>query len=512
MSIELNEEFRRSLELMENTCRNILIIGKAGTGKSTLLDYFRKHTTKKVVVIAPTGVAAVNVQGETIHSFFGFRPDITPERVRKKSRNKIYQELDTIIIDEISMVRADLLDCVDKFLRLNRDSPHTPFGGVQMIFIGDLYQLPPVIQEREKTVFKTLYSSGYFFSARVFRELDLELVELEKIYRQKDPLFIKILNSIRNNTVTEEELEILNRRVRKNIEIEDLPYYIFLTSTNRVAERINRTRLERINSPSYTFEGKIWGEFEEKYLPTDYLLHLKEGAQVMLLNNDEYGRWVNGTIARVREIHDSGEEGSILVELPGGEIEEVTPFKWELYHFQWNEEKNRLESKVIGEFVQYPLRLAWAITIHKSQGKTFERAVIDISGGVFAPGQVYVALSRCESLEGIILTQPIKKKHIFMDRRVVKFLTHLQYQQAEKILPLDKRIGIIQQAIERRTPLRITYLKPNDEKSSRIIRPLEIGEMKYRGKTFLGVSAYCTRKKDKRVFRIDRILELEPLS
>ncbi len=510
-SIEITPEFEKALNLLENTSQHVFLTGKAGTGKSTFLDYFRRTTSKNIAVVAPTGVAAVNVKGETIHSFFGFRPDITPDKVRtSKHRAKVLRRLDTLVIDEISMVRADLLDCIDKSLRLHREEPSLPFGGVQMIFIGDLYQLPPVIKGKEREVFQGYYQSGYFFHAHVFKELEVEFIELEKIYRQKDPQFIKILNAIRNNTVTEEDLSLLNQRVRKDIKIEDLPYYIFLTSTNQTAERINQRQLEKINAPLHILEGEIGGEFQEKYLPTDYRLPLKEGAQVMLLNNDELGRWVNGTLGKVVKIEE-GEEPAVLVELPEGNIEPVYPFKWELFHFQWNEKEGKVESKAIGYFIQYPLKLAWAITIHKSQGKTFDRVVIDISGGIFAPGQIYVALSRCQTLEGIILTQPIERKHIFLDREIVRFLTHFQYQRSEKKLPLKEKVRIIEKAIRERSPLLITYLKPTDEKTKRIIHPLRVGEMQYRGKPFLGVEAYCEKRGEKRIFRVDRILKIDPL-
>ena len=230
----------------------------------------------------------------------------------------------------------------------------------------------------------------------------------------------------------------------------------------------------------------------------------------MLLNNDEFGRWVNGTIGKVVDIkEDKGNDDIIYVKLPEGNIEEIKPHKWELFHFQLNSETKKLESEVIGDFIQYPLKLAWAITIHKSQGKTFDRVIIDISGGIFAYGQVYVALSRCRSLEGIILTKPIKKKHIFMDREIVDFLTKYQYKISEREIPLEEKIEIIKEAIKGNRPLRITYLKPNDEKSKRIIEPVKVGKMEYTGKSFIGVEAYCHKREDTRVFRVDRILEIE---
>lgn len=511
--IELNEEFKKALDLLENTSRNIFITGRAGTGKSTLLEYFRNTTRKKTVFLAPTGVSAVNIRGETIHSFFGFKPNITLDKIKKikfRKKSEIYRKIETIVIDEISMVRADLLDCMDKFLRLNRENLTQPFGGVQMVFIGDLYQLPPVILNKEREVFSSYYRSGYFFDARVFKNIEMEFIELEKIYRQKDQEFIRILNAIRNNTVRDEDLNILNKRVKPDLKIEELNYYIYLTTTNKLASRINQMQLKKIKSRVYTFDGKIRGEFDKSYLPAEYELKIKIGAQVMLLNNDEYGRWINGTIAKVVDIReDKLNRKVIYVELPAGNIEEVKPYKWEIFHFQLNPQTQLLEAKSMGEFVQYPLKLAWAITIHKSQGKTFERVVIDISGGIFAYGQVYVALSRCRSLEGIILTRPIKKKHIFMDKKIVDFLTRYQYKISERDLPLSEKIKIIKRAIENDQSIQITYLKTNDEKSKRIIKPLKVGRMNYAGKEFTGIEAYCFRRNEMRIFRVDRILKIE---
>ncbi len=506
-NIELNEEFKQALNILENTTRNIFITGKAGTGKSTLLDYFRNNTRKKAVVLAPTGVAAVNVKGETIHSFFRFKPDITVEKIKKIKSPKtsvLYREIETIIIDEISMVRADLLDCVDAFLRLNGKKRKLPFGGVQMVLIGDLYQLPPVIQSKEKEIFNSYYKSCYFFDAKVFDGLQLEFIELQKIYRQKDEKFISILNAIRNNTVDAKSLQVLNQRLAPDFKIDQLDYYIYLTPTNRLAAEINNQQLDKLKTKLQMFQGQIEGDFDQKYLPTDYELKIKEGAQVMLLNNDELGRWVNGTVGRVTEIKDD----VITVELPEGRLEDVRPNKWELFHFQFNVHSQRLETEVVGYFIQYPLKLAWAITMHKSQGKTFDKIVVDVSGGIFACGQVYVALSRCRSLEGIVLIKPIEKKHILMDWRIVNFLTKYQYKISEEAAPLEEKLKIIQQAIDEGKSLKITYLKATDEKSQRTIRPLRLGKMTYLDKPFLGIAAYCFERKEERTFRVDRILQI----
>ncbi len=511
-AIELNEGFRRALNLMENTDKNLFITGRAGTGKSTLLSYFRANTRKRVVVLAPTGVAALNVQGQTIHHFFGFKPDITPDKVSRvhvdPEQAELYRSLDTIVIDEISMVRADLLDCVDQFLRLNGPREDRPFGGIQLIFIGDLYQLPPVVTGKEKQAFGSLYQTPYFYSARVFDSLDMEFVELEKIYRQHDPQFIDLLNAIRNNSVTEEQLELLNQRCRPDFEPAPDDFYVHLTTTNQLAERINQRQLAKLKGQPYVLTGRIKGKFGEEYLPTVVDLPVKIGAQIMMVNNDPDGRWVNGSLGRVTDIlQPRGGEPVVLAELADGGEVEITPHTWEIFRFY--AEDGELKSEVIGKFTQYPFMLAWAVTIHKSQGKTFDRVIIDIGRGTFAHGQVYVALSRCTTLEGIILKKPIRKKHVWTDYKVMDFLTRYQYEKAEQAFPVSEKIKLIERAIRNEVALEIVYLKPNDEKTRRVIWPERLGEMEYRGQKYLGLQAFCTKRKAKRVFRVDRILEIK---
>ncbi|MGB9742381.1 MAG: ATP-dependent DNA helicase [bacterium] len=438
MKIELNPGFRRALELMTSGRQHLFVTGSAGTGKSTLLEYFRTHTHKRVVVLAPTGVAALNVRGETIHSFFRFKPDITVQKVRrlpKKSR-RIYEQVETIVIDEISMVRADLLDCVDRFLRLNRTQPDQPFGGVQMIFIGDLYQLPPVVTAQEQPLFCTHYSSPYFFDADVFQDLKFEFVQLEKVYRQQDAEFIELLNQIRTNTITEPGLALLNSRVGVQLNPTADDFVVYLTTRNEAAARINNHYLARLPGKTWQFSATISGSFDRNSYPTDYLLTLKPGAQVMMLTNDPKGRWVNGTLGRVKDIIYDPDEDSELIAVQFQDRNQalVAPFTWEIFHFRYNEHRREIETEVLGTFTHYPLRLAWAVTIHKSQGKTFDRVIIDLGSGTFAPGQVYVALSRCTSFGGIALTRPVKKEHIFTDWRIVRFLAEL-HQRAARSIP-----------------------------------------------------------------------------
>ena len=504
--IEINSRFAEALRLMEETGKNIFITGRAGTGKSTLLEYFRSITRKKIVVLAPTGVAAVNISGQTIHSFFGFKPDVTMDKVKKEAKKKaspIYKNLDAVVIDEISMVRADLLDCVDQFLRLNGKIPGAPFGGIQMILIGDLYQIPPVVSGQERAIFKEYYESEYFFDAKVFKDMEIAFLELEKIYRQTDQAFIDLLNKIRNKTVTANDIEAINRRVAGDDQ--ELPgEIIYLTTTNAMAEKRNEAELDKLPGKCHYFIAEIGGAVDKKYFPAEEVLQLKEGAQVMLLNNDAEGRWINGTIGTVSEIEEDG----LAVRLLDGATETVKPYKWSINRFFWDQDTGSVASETMGTFKQYPLKLAWAITIHKSQGKTFDHVAIDLGRGAFASGQLYVALSRCRSLGGIYLKRKIKESDARIDWRVVKFITGCQYRLSEKNMPIDEKVRLIEQAIESKSALEITYLKSKDEKTRRIISPRCVRDMEYMGKIFLGMEAYCHARKALRNFRVDRILEI----
>lgn len=439
----MTADFSRALEMMEKSRHNIFVTGRAGTGKSTLLHLFREKTRKNIAVLAPTGVAAVNVKGQTIHSFFGFRPDITFSKVKRVNEgNEVYQKLETIVIDEISMVRADLVDCIDKFLRLNGPDRNRAFGGVQMIFIGDLYQLPPVVTSEEKSVFDAQYSSPYFFSASSFNDaqfsmfepaVELQYVELQEIFRQTDREFIDILNAVRENTVTSQHLEKLNTRVQEKVSVlspkkkekkKKSDMHMYLTTTNAAAAIINERELALLSADEYVFDAAVKGEFDAKSMPTDGRLKVKIGAQIMMLNNDVQGRWINGTVGKVKgvvynkEVHTD----AVVAELSDGEIVEIFPYEWDMYNFHFDEASGKIESEAVGSFTQYPFRLAWAVTIHKAQGKTFDRVVLDLGRGTFSPGQLYVALSRCRTLEGLTLVRPVEKRHAFIDRKVADFL------------------------------------------------------------------------------------------
>ena len=512
VEIDFNPEFQSALDMMEETDKNIFITGRAGTGKSTLLNYFYSNTRKNAVLLAPTGVAAVNICGQTIHSFFNFKPNVTLAAIKRKKaagkENKsLYKKLKTIVIDEVSMVRADLLDCVDKFLRLNGPHAKRPFGGVQMIFIGDLYQLPPVVTSAEREIFRSHYASPYFFSAKVMEQLDLEFVELEKVYRQKDDEFIRLLNAVRNNSITDEDITLFNQRCDPSLTAAAEGFYISLTSTNALADDINEQRLSQLPGKIWKAQGEISGDFGREYLPTAVELKLKKGAQIMMLNNDSYGQWINGTIGKVQKFaKDEEGEDIIVADLDNGETVEISPYTWKIYKYFLKDEE--LLSEEVGSFRHYPVRLAFAVTIHKSQGKTFEKVVIDVGRGTFAHGQMYVALSRCTTLEGMVLKNPLKKSHVLMDWLVVKFLTGLQYAKAGLTCTREQKIKILETAFEEKQVVEIVYLKAKDEKSTRIIRPLRVEEMEYNGHPYLGLYAYCLTRKQNRIFNVDRILQI----
>ncbi len=512
-SIELHEDFTAALAAIESG-GNVFVTGKAGTGKSTLLTHLLSTLSKSArshsAVLAPTGVAAVNVGGQTIHSFFGFQPSVTVyelETSKKKPRDpKLYKSLELIIIDEISMVRADLFDCIDVFLRAHGPKKGVPLGGVQLVVFGDLYQLPPVVTREERELFSSHYKSPYFFDAHVFPSLEVTIVELTKVYRQRDESFVSVLNAIRNRSATPEDLERLNERVAEE---EPEGGYVYLTTTNSAAAAINEARLTELSDNPLLYMGEREGNFERGALPAPEALLLAPGAQVMLTANDPQGRYVNGTMGTVVAIEE-GEPDGVVVALEGGGEVTLEPYTWSMFRFAYDANAQGITPERAGTYTQYPLTLAWAITIHKSQGKTFNKVVVDLGHGSFAHGQTYVALSRATSLEGIVLTKPIAMRHILLDWRVVQFLTEFRYAQAAMHMSTDKKAVLLRHAAASGTALSIRYLKANDTESTRTIVPLEVGIMSYGGKEFLGVRANDDKSGEERVFRVDRILEINP--
>ena len=431
-NLDFGEDFTRGYDLLENTKDPVFITGCAGTGKSTLLRYFCSNTVKRVAVLAPTGVAAINVRGQTIHSFFGFKPDITPHNIDSirvsKQKRKMYQSLDMIIIDEISMVRADLLDCIDSFLRMYGLDGSVPFGGVQMAFFGDLFQLPPVVSYQDKSLFQGYYNSPYFFDSYVFKNIQTQrdcenfvCVELKNVYRQKDEHFIDLLSYVRDNSINEEQLNELNTRYCSDYQWEDDELLIYLTTTNVKADALNRGYLDQLSGDLVEFEGGVEGYFDKRNYPTSLCLGLKLGSQIMLLNNDPMGRWVNGSIGRIISFSGDTNNSSIRIELSSGGIINVKSFTWDMFKFFYDEKNMCLKSESVGSFTQFPIKLAWAVTIHKSQGKSFDKVIVDIDERTFAHGQMYVALTRCTSFEGLILKKRVRKSDIIVDPHVIEF-------------------------------------------------------------------------------------------
>lgn len=412
----ITPEIRSILDLMDNTKQNVFLTGKAGTGKSTLLRHFRATTNKNHAVVAPTGIAAINVQGQTIHSFFGFRIGVTLGSVRPVSyeKLKVIRNLETLIIDEISMVRADLLDCIDKALRINRRNT-LPFGGVQVIAIGDPYQLPPVVTASEEKFIQRTYGAPHFFNAMSYKTSNFTTRELTKVYRQSDGVFIDILNAIRTGDHSESHINQLNSLTRSNRPTDSS---IKLVTTNNMAQMINQSQLDLIQSEAAHYSAQVSGNFSEKAAPTAIDLYLKEGARVMLLNNDREGRWVNGDVGLIIGLSKS----SVKVKFEDGTYEDVEPNIWENIQFEFDEETQKIEPVIVGKFVQLPVKLAWAVTIHKSQGKTYEYVHIDFGSGTFAPGQAYVALSRVTSLNGLSFETPILPNDVLIDKAVKIFM------------------------------------------------------------------------------------------
>lgn len=431
-----NQEFQNALQILNFTHRSLFLTGKAGTGKSTFLRYIAATTKKKHIVLAPTGIAAINAGGSTLHSFFKlpFHP-LLPNDSQYSIRNlrktmkyngekcKLLREVELIIIDEISMVRADIIDFIDKVLRVYNRNMREPFGGKQMLFVGDIYQLEPVVRDEDRQLLHPFYPSAFFFDAKVFQQMQLVSIELTKVYRQNDPTFIALLDHIRTSAVTATDLYTLNHQVGAQVDTAANGLAITLSTRRDTVDYINSTRLRELEGEATLFKGVIEGDFPENNLPSPLHLELKVGAQVLFVRNDKEKRWVNGTLGTITGFTQNEEDapGTIQVCTEDGAELDVEREIWGNIKYSFNEKEQKIEEQTIGTFRQFPLRLAWAITVHKSQGLTFRYVKIDFSGGVFAGGQTYVALSRCTSLQGISLQKPIRPEDIFIKSEVIRF-------------------------------------------------------------------------------------------
>ena len=454
-----NINFQLATDFINYTNRSVFLTGKAGTGKTTFLKYIREHSNKQIAVVAPTGVAAINAGGVTIHSFFQlpFTPYVPAkigfstgnervtdkhqlfEKVKlNKERIGIIQKLELLIIDEISMVRCDVLDAIDQVLRHYRNQHYKPFGGLQVLLIGDMFQLPPVVPNEEWQLLSQYYASPYFFDSMVIKEGEPACIELNKIYRQDDETFIDLLNKVRNNNMDEDAFELLQKHYNPEFQPKKDEGYITLTTHNARADAINAEALTSLTTPSYFFKAIVETEFSEKMFPVDEVLELKLGSQVMFTKNDldKSKRYFNGKIGTVIEI---GNDNIVVKCKDDAASIKVEKYKWENIKYSLNPQKQQVEENVIGTFTQYPLRLAWAITIHKSQGLTFDKAIID-AGKAFAPGQVYVALSRCRTLDGVVLVSKIGSNSLHNDEHIKTFSKNYKNARLDESLEFEKHL------------------------------------------------------------------------
>jgi ATP-dependent DNA helicase PIF1 len=415
-------EYEAAIGYLREPGGNLFVTGRAGSGKSTLLRCIRDLIPQDVAVVAPTGLAGVNVGGQTIHSFFGLPPRlIKSDDIRRSRTGQVMRRLKFLIIDEVSMVRSDVMWAMDMSLRINRGRPREAFGGLRLVMFGDLHQLPPVVQEADVAQYLDSEHGGpFFFSASGLREgLGTMLLELNQVFRQSDEGLIRVLNRIREGDVEEDDLALLNECVRPVRSLGEGDAYVILTPTNAAAQRINMAYLDALPGRVHSYEAGVSGEFNPSAQPTDATLILKPGAKVILLRNDPDRRWVNGTVARISRLTDK----QVWVDVNGKEFE-IEPAAWESRRYAFDTQQDKVVETVAGTFRQFPLRLAWALTIHKAQGLTLDKVYIDLGRGTFAHGQAYVALSRCRSLDGLALARPLRPADILFDPAAMGYRNH----------------------------------------------------------------------------------------
>ena len=435
MDFKLSDEQEFLFRVMEQTQQHLFITGRAGSGKSVLLRHFREQTKKKVVVAAPTGIAALNVRGQTLHSLFKLPPQLHRKgSLSPNTRlNSLLKRIDCLVIDEISMVRADIMDAIDERLREARNND-SAFGGVQVIMFGDVYQLPPVVEEGLMQFFEAVHGGYFFFNGHVWRQADFKIYELTQVFRQRDPVFKEILNAVRDGSVIDSQIEQLNARHDISVPSEGT---VTLAPTNALVTEINQRRLDQLKGKAHHYTAVISGEMKKSVFPTEENLQLKKGAQVVLLKNDKDGRWVNGSVGIIDGLFDNHIDVRV-----GGIVYTLDRETWEEIVYTYDQDTHKVEAKIASSFTQYPIRLAWALTIHKSQGQTYESVALDLTTATFAPGQLYVALSRCTSLEGLYLKMPVKRSHILVEPKVTAFMLRQETikVEVEEIQPEERQV------------------------------------------------------------------------
>lgn len=454
----------------------VFITGLAGTGKTTLLRLLSERYKDCSAVVAPTGLAAVQTGGQTIHRFFALPIACTLEDATTESikLQRILKALRFLFVDEVSMVRADLWDCMEARLRINGPQPNLPYGGVKIVCFGDLFQLPPVVKAAEQLIFRTLYPTEFFFSGHTLLDDSLEIVELTHLFRHNDPEFVEILNAIRVKDVKAHHLARLNSRVNPSFEPPKNSLFITLTPLRKLANAVNEMRLAHLPGKPLHFNGSVTGTVDLSDLPTEISLPLKVEAQVMFVANDPEGRWVNGTLGTLISLPKT-KEPLVHVQLGNGQVVEVKPFLWEFYQLDYDLSRKKLRRILVGAFQQLPLQLAWAVTIHKSQGLTFDRVIIDLGErGTFASGQLYVALSRCRTLGGIILRRPVQEKDVLVEPRIVTFMQNSLIRQSERYLSLEEKVTLLQAAIGEHRPITVDYIRNNGLRFHGVILPLSL--------------------------------------